>query len=149
MDARIEPPLDDDMAWQSWRKRPLIVRACRTYVERQIHTLEGVMTAKDGDWIIEGIAGELYPCDAEIFAATFEAVDAQPTPVCWAVPRGSVIVLRGVGLDQEELTSMADQIVAAVGHNEFVIVDLPLGADLEIIEIDEFIEALEGAPSDG
>jgi hypothetical protein len=25
-----------------------------------------------GDWIIRGVQGELYPCKADIFAATYE-----------------------------------------------------------------------------
>ena len=37
-----------------------------------IATREGVMTASPGDWIIRGVAGELYPCKPEIFAATYE-----------------------------------------------------------------------------
>lgn len=40
-----------------------------------IHTLEGDMRANPGDWIIKGIKGELYPCAAEIFALTYEAVE--------------------------------------------------------------------------
>lgn len=40
-----------------------------------IPTLEGVMTARPGDWIIRGVAGELYPCKPEIFATTYEPVD--------------------------------------------------------------------------
>lgn len=39
-----------------------------------IATLEGVMTARVGDWIIQGVAGEVYPCKADIFAATYEPV---------------------------------------------------------------------------
>lgn len=38
----------------------------------EIHTLEGVMTAECGDWIIQGVKGELYPCKPDIFAATYE-----------------------------------------------------------------------------
>jgi len=38
-----------------------------------ITTLEGVMTAQPGDWIIRGVKGELYPCKPDIFAATYEA----------------------------------------------------------------------------
>lgn len=41
----------------------------------QIPTLEGVMLAREGDWIIRGVRGELYPCKPDIFAATYEAVD--------------------------------------------------------------------------
>jgi hypothetical protein len=41
-----------------------------------IKTLEGVMKADVGDWIIRGIQGELYPCKPDIFAATYEQVPA-------------------------------------------------------------------------
>jgi hypothetical protein len=39
-----------------------------------IHTLEGTMWADDGDWIIRGVAREVYPCKPAIFEATYEAV---------------------------------------------------------------------------
>lgn len=39
-----------------------------------VYTLEGVMTASPGDWIIRGVKGELYPCKPDVFAATYEAV---------------------------------------------------------------------------
>lgn len=39
-----------------------------------ITTLEGVMTASVGDWIIRGVKGELYPCKPDIFEATYEPV---------------------------------------------------------------------------
>lgn len=37
-----------------------------------IQTLEGVMTAQVGDWVIRGVKGEIYPCKPDIFAATYE-----------------------------------------------------------------------------
>lgn len=40
-----------------------------------IRTLEGSMRADRGDWIIQGVAGEFYPCKPEIFKATYEPVD--------------------------------------------------------------------------
>lgn len=40
-----------------------------------INTLEGVMTAQEGDWIIKGVKGEFYPCKPDIFAATYEAAE--------------------------------------------------------------------------
>lgn len=40
-----------------------------------IHTLEGVMRANEGDWIIQGVKGEIYPCKHEIFVATYEIVE--------------------------------------------------------------------------
>ena len=44
----------------------------------EIHTLEGVMTAQPGDWIIRGVKGELYPCKPDIFAATYEPAEERP-----------------------------------------------------------------------
>jgi hypothetical protein len=41
----------------------------------RIATLEGVMDAGPGDWIIRGIKGEIYPCKPDIFAATYEPVE--------------------------------------------------------------------------
>ena len=29
---------------------------------------------KDGQWIIRGVLGEFYPCDAQVFEATYEPV---------------------------------------------------------------------------
>ena len=37
-----------------------------------IPTMEGTMTATDGDWIIKGVKGEFYPCKPDIFEATYE-----------------------------------------------------------------------------
>jgi len=39
-----------------------------------IKTLEGDMLAQVGDWIIQGVKGELYPCKPDIFAATYDPV---------------------------------------------------------------------------
>lgn len=39
-----------------------------------IATLEGVMTASPGDWVIKGVKGEFYPCKPDIFEATYEPV---------------------------------------------------------------------------
>lgn len=40
-----------------------------------VQTLEGNMRVNPGDWIITGVAGEKYPCKADIFEKTYEAVD--------------------------------------------------------------------------
>ncbi len=44
------------------------------YVKLIIATLEGHMVADQGDWIIRGVKGELYPCKPDIFDATYEPV---------------------------------------------------------------------------
>lgn len=42
----------------------------------KIDTLEGVMTASVGDYIIKGVQGEFYPCKPDIFEKTYE--ETQP-----------------------------------------------------------------------
>lgn len=39
-----------------------------------IETLEGVMKANEGDFIIQGVNGEFYPCKPDIFLKTYEQV---------------------------------------------------------------------------
>lgn len=48
-----------------------IGRACN---KLYIKTLEGVMEASKGDYIIKGVNGEFYPCKPDIFEKTYEEV---------------------------------------------------------------------------
>lgn len=77
-----------------FRKRPVEIEAAQLTWERAsvqaafpdapivyhedgtatIRTLEGVMRANLGDWIIRGVKGEFYPCKPDIFDATYETV---------------------------------------------------------------------------
>lgn len=57
------------------RKKPVIVDAYRTDIELDIQTLEGVMHAEPGDWIITGVNGEQYPCKPSIFQKTYEILE--------------------------------------------------------------------------
>jgi hypothetical protein len=45
----------------------------------RIQTLEGAMFADPEDWIIKGVKGECYPCKPDIFEATYEAIEEEPT----------------------------------------------------------------------
>jgi hypothetical protein len=40
----------------------------------KINTLEGMMTANIGDYIIKGVKGEFYPCKPDIFEQTYEEI---------------------------------------------------------------------------
>ena len=40
-----------------------------------IRTLESGHVVTPGDWIITGVAGEVYACKPDIFAATYEPVE--------------------------------------------------------------------------
>ena len=57
-----------------FQKKPAIIDAYQTDKDVYIETLEGVMHASPGDWIITGVNGEKYPCKPDIFKKTYEAV---------------------------------------------------------------------------
>lgn len=58
-----------------YRKKPIIVEAYQTDVELDIETLEGIMHASIGDYIITGVNGEKYPCKPNVFEKTYELVE--------------------------------------------------------------------------
>lgn len=41
----------------------------------EIITLEGTMVASPGDYIIQGVNGEFYPCKPDIFEKTYDIVE--------------------------------------------------------------------------
>lgn len=43
--------------------------------ELYIDTLEGTHHVSVGDYVIQGVNGELYPCKPDIFEKTYEAVE--------------------------------------------------------------------------
>ena len=79
---------------QQFRKKPVVIQAMQLTEDinnllvikgwcnaksgadgsLKIETLEGVMTAVTGDWIIKGVNGEFYPCKPDIFEKTYELV---------------------------------------------------------------------------
>lgn len=40
-----------------------------------VETLEGIMTASLGDYIVKGVNGEFYPVKPDIFEKTYEVID--------------------------------------------------------------------------
>jgi hypothetical protein len=69
--SRFTPPTEDLVNFLHGSGRPITSERDGTIA---IETLEGVMTAGPGDWIIKGVRGEYYPCKPDIFAATYEKV---------------------------------------------------------------------------
>ena len=65
--------IEDWMGGKGFNRRHVRTQDLGRVVE--IPTLEGVMTASAGDWIICGVKGEFYPCKSDIFEATYEAVE--------------------------------------------------------------------------
>lgn len=77
-----------------FRKRPLVIEAVQwtganeaemnAFLGREysnhggllrIRTPEGVMEAAASAWVIKGVMGEFYPCQDDVFQATYESAD--------------------------------------------------------------------------
>lgn len=58
-----------------FQKKPVIVDAYQTKKDLDIKTLEGIMHAARGDWIITGVNGEQYPCKPDIFEKTYQLLE--------------------------------------------------------------------------
>ena len=65
----------DDLAWHDAKKRPVVVKATPMPAPFTVETKEGTMEGEQGDILIRGVEGELYPCDSEIFYKTYEVLD--------------------------------------------------------------------------
>lgn len=55
-------------------KKPIPVKAVQTTKKINIKTLEGVMTANPGDWIITGTEGEQWPVRQDIFEKNYKKI---------------------------------------------------------------------------
>ncbi|EMF0296977.1 hypothetical protein [Enterococcus hirae] len=56
------------------RKKPVIVDAYQTSKKIEIKTIEGILTAQPGDYIVTGIDGEQWPVKKSIFEKTYERI---------------------------------------------------------------------------
>ena len=72
IDAWVLPKLDSETRVFDDDSNIIFKRERGVVVEAIISTLEGTMIASEGDYIIRGVKGELYPCKPDIFAATYE-----------------------------------------------------------------------------
>jgi hypothetical protein len=58
--------------WDWYTKRPIPIKAAELTEEVEIHTREGILRAYSGDFILQGVQGEIYPCGREIFFKTYK-----------------------------------------------------------------------------
>ena len=63
-----------DLNFNKAIKRPIPVRCIQINEDFEVHTLEGIMKGKKGDWLFVGVSGEMYPCDNKIFELTYDLV---------------------------------------------------------------------------
>lgn len=67
--------MNNEKSPKKFIKKQIVVKAYQTDVPVEIETLEGIMHANKGDWIVTGVKGERYPVRKDIFEETYEAVD--------------------------------------------------------------------------
>jgi len=74
---RYDPPNNCHEVWDfcGWDWKDHDPSDCGRHAEVLLETYNGFVPAHPGDYIIRGVEGELYPCDADIFAKTYEVVE--------------------------------------------------------------------------
>lgn len=55
-------------------KKPIPIKCVQIHEPFEVHTLEGIMQGKSGDWLMVGVNGEMYPCAEGIFKKTYDIV---------------------------------------------------------------------------
>ncbi|MBT8272380.1 MAG: hypothetical protein KJO77_01150 [Bacteroidia bacterium] len=56
-------------------KKPIPIRCIQIDEAFEVETMEGIMQGKKGDWLMVGIDGEMYVCDADIFNRTYNLIE--------------------------------------------------------------------------
>lgn len=79
MKYRKKPVVIEAIEWNGLNALDVLSFCNEAYIDvnnytLKIKTLEGVMIANRGDYIIKGIQGEYYPCKPDIFKMTYEKV---------------------------------------------------------------------------
>lgn len=97
-----------------FRKKPIVIEAYQTEVPMTIHTLEGDMKAKPGDWIITGVKGEQYPCDDEIFRQTYELINEKEEPM-----KNNNELIGRLSQELEDLSPKVDRLFSFIESEEF------------------------------
>lgn len=62
---------------EAWQDHRVVITPGKGRVKQStaiIRTLEGDMKINEGDFVIQGVNGELYPCKPDIFHKTYEIV---------------------------------------------------------------------------
>jgi hypothetical protein len=64
-----------NLVYKKALKKPIPIKCVQIQEPFEVHTLEGVMRGKAGDWLMVGVNGEMYPCANEIFKKTYDIVN--------------------------------------------------------------------------
>ena len=60
--------------WFNCRKKPVIIKAIQMDKDFKVKTPEGIVVGKAGDYLLQGIRQEVYPCRKDIFEESYNKV---------------------------------------------------------------------------
>ena len=70
-----------DWVWHAWKEDKTIgLTSDGLDMVLRIKTMEGIMTAKEGDVLVRGVNDELYAINAAIFEKTYDIIDDAEEP---------------------------------------------------------------------
>lgn len=64
-----------DLDFKKALKKPTPIKCAQVNEPFEVETLEGIMSGKPGDWLMIGVNGEKYVCDATIFKKSYDLVE--------------------------------------------------------------------------
>lgn len=82
MKYRKKPVEVEAIRWTGDNLKEVFAFCSKAYYEQMsqmlvVKTLEGKMYVNEGDYIIKGVEGQIYPCKPSVFRATYEEVDVK------------------------------------------------------------------------
>lgn len=64
-----------ELPYRKARKKPIAMRVCQINEDFEVETIEGIMHAHAGDYLVVGYHGEMWPIKKEIFENTYEFLE--------------------------------------------------------------------------
>ena len=80
---RITPAVSMSHDWPPWLEAQFMAGALTWHMRPNgiywlgLHTLESDIEVNEGDWIVRGAAGEIYPVRDDIFRKTYERIESE------------------------------------------------------------------------
>ena len=66
-----------NLPYKQAKKKPIPMRVCQIMEDFEVETLEGIMQAKAGDYLVVGFKGEMWPIKKDIFEDTYEVIGGE------------------------------------------------------------------------
>ncbi|MDP2687115.1 MAG: PGDYG domain-containing protein [Aequorivita sp.] len=64
-----------DLDFKNAIKKPIPIKCAQIDEPFEVESMEGLVKGKAGDWLMIGVNGEKYVCDAAIFQKSYDLVE--------------------------------------------------------------------------